>query len=271
MSAQLPPNPILTTYQYWNWVNVDEATRRQRALDNNYMMFPTAQNYPTFFSKLFLITDAVLTKMANTSYVYSLIQALLSATTWTGSNQLNSIKVNTLANITLNDANFAGTTTLTNSTFNDAFTPTYSYPIGTATGLNTPSIGTAGRIGFIPATTFITNTAGEGFGGGGISLRSVSLTAGTWVIYGFWKKPVNTYINNSVIVLSTVQNNSSLDEVGRKGTQNKGTGTASNLVQGQTTMGVVSLTTTKTFYLNCRSVFANSTLEGSTLIAIRIG
>jgi len=267
MSAQLPPDPILTTYQYWNWVNVDEATRRQRALDNNYMMFPTVQNNPVSFSKLFLITDATLTKMANTSYVYSLIQALLSATTWTGSNQFNSIKVNTLANITLNDADFAGTTTLTNSTFNNPLTPTYSYPIGTATPPNTPSIGTAGRIGFIPATTFITNTVGEGPGGTGVSVRSTTLTAGNWILYGFFRMPENIYISSNSIGFTTAQNNNT-GEIGRKATQQIGT-TFSTLVQGQTTMALTTLTATTTFYLYVGRTPA--TIAFSSLIAIRIG
>lgn len=101
MSSQLPPNPILTTYQYWNWVNVDEATRRQRALDNNYMTFPTVQNYPTFFSKLFLVTDVALTKMANTSYVFSnlvayfaSLLALLTSTTWLAIQNFTGIETN---------------------------------------------------------------------------------------------------------------------------------------------------------------------------------
>jgi hypothetical protein len=176
MSAQLPPDPILTTYQYWNWLNVDEATRRQRALDNNYMTFPTAQNYPTFFSKLFLITDATLTKMANTSYVYSLILALLSATTWTGSNQFNSIKVNTVANITLNNANFAGTTTLTNSTFNTPLTPMYAYPVIPV-----------GAIGYRAPITVTRSFVGN-FGVQGATVRGVNVTAGVWIMCGtiYW-------------------------------------------------------------------------------------
>jgi len=103
MSAQVPPNPILTTYQYWNWLNVDEATRRQRALDNNYMTFPTVQNYPTFFSKLFLVTDVALTKMANTAYVIANIvpylaslPPLLTSTTWLALQNFTGIETDTI-------------------------------------------------------------------------------------------------------------------------------------------------------------------------------
>lgn len=90
MSSQVPPDPILTTYQYWNWENVDEETRRQRALDNTYMRFPTVQNKPTTFSKLFVPTDIYsLVKIANTTYVGLVINSLLTAVnTWTGPNTM---------------------------------------------------------------------------------------------------------------------------------------------------------------------------------------
>lgn len=269
MSAQLPPDPILTTYQYWNWKPVDEATRRQQALDNTYMMFPTVQNNPVSFLKLFFATDATLTKMANTSYVYSLIQALLTATTWTGSNQFNSIKVNTLANMTLNNANFAGTTTLTNSTFNNPFTPTYSYPVGTATGSNTPSIGTAGKIGFIPETTFITNSIAEGGAGGGLSVRRVTLTAGTWVLYGFFKFSDGVSLPVSLGIMFSTALNNSAGFISNKGTQRFPT-VPSNACMGLNTLGFVSLTSTTTYYLNGRAVFSSGTIIFSKIVAVRI-
>ena len=265
MSSLPPPDPITTGFNPEAWIA--DAGLSSRALQANYVTYPTAQNFPITFSNLELVTDAALTKMANTSYVYSLIQSLLSPTTWTGSNQFNSIQVDTLANITLNNANFAGTTTLTNSTFNNPLTPTYPYPIGTAVSPDTPSIGTAGTIGFIPATTFITNTVGEGSGASGFSVRSVSLTAGTWIVYGFAKMPVNTYITNYGIQFSTALNNNA-NEFGRKTTQGVAN-TFSTLVQGLTTMGTVSLTGTTTYYLNIgRSV---ATIDSSTIIAVRIG
>ena len=103
MSAQLPPDPILTTYQYWNWKPVDEATRRQRALDNTYMMFPTVQNNPVSFSKLFLITDAALTKAANTAYVIAnlvpylaSLPPLVTSTTWLALQNFTTIETDTV-------------------------------------------------------------------------------------------------------------------------------------------------------------------------------
>jgi hypothetical protein len=146
MSAQLPPDPILTTYQYWNWLNVDEATRRQRALDNNYMMFPTVQNNPVSFSKMFVELITSLTQIASTFAIEDrIINLLYAINTWTGSNQFNSIKVNSLANITLNNANI-GNITLNNSTFNDYLEPNYNYPI------------TGGSIGQIYTGTLLTAT-----------------------------------------------------------------------------------------------------------------
>jgi hypothetical protein len=114
--------------------------------------------------------------MANTSYVYSLIQALLDATTWTGSNQFNEIQVNTLANITLNDPNFAGTTTLTNSTFNTPLTPMYTYPVIPV-----------GAIGYRAPITVTRSFVGN-FGVQGATVRGVTVTAGVWMMCGtvYW-------------------------------------------------------------------------------------
>jgi hypothetical protein len=114
--------------------------------------------------------------MANTSYVYSLIQALLDATTWTGSNQFNEIQVNTLANITLNDADFAGTTTLTNSTFNTPLTPMYTYPVIPV-----------GAIGYRAPITVTRSFVGN-FGVQGATVRGVTVTAGVWMMCGtvYW-------------------------------------------------------------------------------------
>jgi hypothetical protein len=273
MSSQLPPDPILTTYQYWNWLNVDEATRRQRALDSTYMMFPTVQNNPVSFSKLFFATDVALTKMANTSYVYALIQSLLSATTWTGSNQFNSIKVNTLADITLNDADFAGTTTLTNSTFNEPLTPTYDYPVGPELAPNTPSIGTAGTIGFVAPVTFITDTLASGaIAGGGASLRSVTLTQGIWLLSGSFQYPSFNLTSSNIQVAVTL--NSGVNALFRKGTQ--ALGTLSNpYPRGMSTIGFINVSpifpaTNITYYLNGRNDSGSVTVTNIRFVAIRI-
>lgn len=159
MSAQLPPDPILTTYQYWNWVNVDEATRRQRALDNTYMMFPTVQNNPVSFSKLFFITDAVLTKMANTSYVYSAFINLLSAINiWSGSNTMTIGSSTVTAPIDMN------------------YAPTF---------LST-------QRGYVVSTTITTGSIT------GASIASLSLTPGLWWIY-FSVNVIVGYASGSIV------------------------------------------------------------------------
>ena len=89
MSSQVPPDPILTTYQSWNWFNVDEETRRQRALDNTYMRFPTVQNNPTTFLKLFVIIRGLVDEITNVKRVKDVLDSLLNTVnTWTGPNSM---------------------------------------------------------------------------------------------------------------------------------------------------------------------------------------
>lgn len=155
MSAEVPPDPILTTYQYWNWENVDEETRRQRALDNTYMRFPTVQNNPTTFSKLFLVTDVVLTKMANTSYVYSAFVALLSAVnTWTALNTFGTIDTGSITTNTIT----ATTLALSGTRLDTPMTSTRTYPVAPFAPTNaTINYGTAGTIGY----TIVSSSNGD--------------------------------------------------------------------------------------------------------------
>jgi hypothetical protein len=89
MSSQVPPDPILTTYKYWNWLNVDEETRRQRALDNTYMRFPTVQNNPTTFLKMFVIIRGLVDEITSVTRVNNVLTALRNTVnTWSGSNTM---------------------------------------------------------------------------------------------------------------------------------------------------------------------------------------
>jgi len=181
-----------------------------------------------------------------------------------GANSANNVQI-------LNGAGSTGTITLGSATsttiLNCPLTPDYAYPVGTAIAPNTPSIGRAGTIGFIPATTWISNTAGDG-GGAGLSLRSVSLTAGTWILYGHWRMPANSFMTQYGSLFSTALN-ASTNEIGRKSSSTIGN-TTTNLVQAGTTMAITSLTTTTTYYYNVRSNTGNVTTDLSILIAIRI-
>lgn len=143
MTSQLPPNPILTTYQYWNWLNVDEETRRQRALDNTYMMFPTVQNNPVSFSKMFVELITLITQIANTSYVYS---ALLSTiNTWTSLNTFDTIDTNSITTNTIT----ATTLALSGTQLDTPMTTNRTYPITPFAPPNsTINYGTAGTIGY---------------------------------------------------------------------------------------------------------------------------
>ena len=146
MSAQLPPDPILTTYQYWNWKPVDEETRRQRALDNTYMMFPTVQNKPTTFSKMFVNLITLITQIANTSYVYDKINDLLFyANTWTSLNTFESIDTNAITTNTIT----ATTLALSGTQLDTPMTSTRTYPITPFAPTNaTINYGIAGTIGY---------------------------------------------------------------------------------------------------------------------------
>jgi hypothetical protein len=173
----------------------------------------------------------------------------------------------------LNGIGSTGTLTLGSSTstthLHNPLTPLYDYPIGTATGLNTPSIGTAGTIGFIPATTFIGTAIADGSLGGGLSVRSVSLTAGTWVLYGFIRFSIGQTVNFAVgIMFSTVQS-SSTGSIASKGTQRLGTVPA-NTCMGINTMGFVSPTTTTTYYLNGRATSGGANTAFSSIVAVRV-
>jgi hypothetical protein len=161
--------------------------------------------------------------------------------------------------------------TVTTLHLNNSLTPTYPYPVGTSTGNNTPSIGTAGTIGYIPPTTFITFIPGDGIAGGaGNSMRSTNLTPGIWMLYGFARKATGQYIYASGIGFSTVLN-SNVGEVGRRATIQQG-GTPLEGCWALTTTAIVNPTTNTTYYLNVRDV-SNTTVPISyhNLIAVRIG
>jgi hypothetical protein len=131
------------------------------------------------------------------------------------------------------------------------FTPLHSYPVGTATGQNTPSIGTAGTIGFIAPTTFISNGTGTGTNGAGGSQRSVSLTPGTWLVAGTARTP--GFAGSNAITITTQQNNVSPGPIyGRKGTWQYTSGQPT-YPWGLATMAIVNLSTTTTLYMTVRN------------------
>lgn len=244
MSAQLPPDPILTTYQYWNWKPVDEATRRQRALDNTYMTFPTVQNYPTFFSKLFFITDAALTKMANTAYVYSAFLAVLSTiNTWLALQNFTTIKTDTLTPIgTLTIGSTLSTTTLQNP-----LTPIYD------------PITAVGAIGSRIDGTLITLATGSTFNG--INNAYVDLPKGNWLLLG----------QEQLVGLPTYYfiafKSASSEERGRKGATQSGITNA--LIMNSTFVTVTLTSGTVRWNVNTRAP-TGTTLTSATITAYRL-
>jgi hypothetical protein len=256
MASQVPPDPILTKYQYWNWLNVDEETRRQRALDNTYMMFPTVQNNPTSFSKLFLITDAALTKMANTSYVYSSCMALLSAVNaWLALQNFTTIKTNTINPVggtltigtVLTDTVVLGSN-LSTTSLESPFTPLYDNPITTV-----------GSIGYRIDGTLITLTTGST--SAGINNAYVDLSKGNWLLIGQEELVGNP--SYYFIAFKSASN----EERGRKGSTIQGLTDAKIMCS---TFVTVTLTSgTMRWNVNTRAP-TGTTLSSATITAYRL-
>jgi hypothetical protein len=100
-------------------------------------------------------------------------------------------------------------------------------------------------------------------------MRSVNLTPGTWVIYGFARRATGQFIYEFGIAFSTAQNNVT-NETGRKATIQQ-QGSMVNACWGSTTLVTVSPTVNTTYYLNVRWA-SNSvgTISLSRIIAVRI-
>jgi hypothetical protein len=151
--------------------------------------------------------------------------------------------LNTSGNVNiLNGIANTGTINLGSSTstthIHTPLTPMYTYPITRV-----------GAIGYVLPVTFITNSASGGTNSAGVSLRSVSIPPGVWLIAGTARTSVSlvTYM----AAFSTVQNNNTGLFLARYGTfridPQRPTGV------GITTMTTYVFTTTTTLYFNVRS------------------
>lgn len=147
-------------------------------------------------------------------------------------------------------------TTGTTTTLNCPLTPAYPYTIGTQVAPTIPSIGKEGAIGYVAPVTFIQNGLSSGSNGGGLSLRSVSLTKGIWLVSGSYLFPLNYTITNANINVAITLNNGA-GMLFRKGT-NPIAGLSNPFPRGMSTCGVINVSpvfpaTTITYYLNGRS------------------
>jgi hypothetical protein len=191
MSAEIPPDPITTSFNPAAW-NVPELTDEERALlDANYIKFPIAQNntitFPTAPIAPTLSTGTNTTQVATTGFVQNAITAFKAASNvWSGI-QTFSLGITTatisaisgtltLTGTTIaNNATFSGTTTLSNP-----FTPGYSYPIAAANIGQIVSYG-----GPFTAITFTANTP--------LQIASMTgFTPGTWVMTATLNRGVTT-------------------------------------------------------------------------------
>lgn len=101
MSSQTPPDPITTGFNPEAWEEPTGLLSKLRALVHYYVTYPIAQNYPITFSNLVFVTDATLTKMANTSYVIANLVPYLASLpplsiTWLALQNFTTIETDTV-------------------------------------------------------------------------------------------------------------------------------------------------------------------------------
>jgi len=184
MSAEFPPDPITDDYNPEAWVDPTGLLSKLRTLVQSYVTYPIAQNYPITFTNIVFVTDATLTKMANTSYVYSAVNALLTAANiWTGLNTFGTLNTNAITTNTIT----ATTLALSGTQLVTPMTSTLTYPIVpmTIATNGTVTYGTAGTIGY---TLVNSDTYGDYFGGGADTYvetkQSLSIPPGMWYLVG---------------------------------------------------------------------------------------
>ena len=98
-----PPDPITDTFNPTAWAEPIGILSKLRILFHSYVTYPIAQNYPIIFTNLVFVTDATLTKMANTSYVIAnlvpylaSLPPLITSTTWSAIQNFTGIETNTI-------------------------------------------------------------------------------------------------------------------------------------------------------------------------------
>lgn len=142
MSVSRFPNPLTTNFipEAWDFPILDRYA-------NFIVTYPIAQNANIVFQKVSVPTDIyTLIKMANTIYVNSVINSLLTAANiWEGLNTFGTINTNAITTNTIT----ATTLALSGTQLDTPMTSTRTYPITpfspTAATVN---YGTAGTIGY---------------------------------------------------------------------------------------------------------------------------
>lgn len=190
-----------------------------------------------------------------------------------GNTSSGSIHINNGTNATgnvniLDGTGGTGILTLGSSTsttrLNSQYTRLYPYVVGTATDPNTPPIGTAGTIGFVAASTWITNATSSG--AAGKSVRSVSLTPGVWIIAGTTR--TSGFAGSHSLQFTGNPDSIAGTSYGKKGTWGYTAGQPT-LPWGQAIIITLSVTTTIPLYLTQRN--DNSTpINYSAMVAIKI-
>ena len=178
MSVSRFPNPRTTNFipEAWDFTILNRFA-------NFILTYPIAQNASIVFQKVSVGTATLLTQMANTIYVNTQVQALLTAlNTWTGLNTFGTIDTGTITTNTIT----ATTLALSGTQLDTPMTSTRTYPVVPFTSsTGTVAYGTAGTIGY---TLVNSDTYGDYFGGGGSTRtetkQSLSIPTGVWYLVG---------------------------------------------------------------------------------------
>jgi hypothetical protein len=211
MSVTPFPDPITTNFipEAWDFTILTRFA-------NFIVTYPIAQNAKIAFQTVYVATTAILTQMANTSYVNSVLNALLSAiNTWTGLNTFGSINTGAITTNTIT----ATTLALSGTQLDTPLTPFYSYsaiPFTLANG--TYNYGTVGRIGY----TIVRANSGGYIGGTPssntfyVGINDITLTQGRWLITG---ETTSTGVNGTIVGVGlNTTNNTNVGGIGFRGT-----------------------------------------------------
>lgn len=214
MSAEFPPDPITDDYNPEAWVDPTGLLSKLRTLVQSYVTYPIAQNYPITFTNIVFVTDATLTKMANTSYVYSAVNALLTAANiWTGLNTFGTLNTNAITTNTIT----ATTLALSGTQLVTPMTSTLTYDIIPFTLANGDyTYGTSGQIGY----TLIRTRSGGYLSASPVNntfyfeISSISLTQGVWLLTG---EVSSTSTNSSTTGIGFNTSNTNVGGIGFRG------------------------------------------------------
>ena len=189
MSIEEPPNPVLNTYEQWNWEN-PYVLYNERAMNQAYITYKTAQPYAiTFMNNVNVLSHLIAGNyIANTVDVneywnYSFLESI--GLSWVSQNytKIKTDLINSISSVL--NVGTSGILSLTGTlNLNLPLTPNYTTNIPFSLTDGTYTYGTAGKIGY---TIVRANSGGyiNGSPAGDLFYReisNISLTQGIWLL-----------------------------------------------------------------------------------------